>query len=72
MNSLEMCAGHRENMRGLIDQRGRKRLAAKPADVHAFLLGHLDGIKAGRLAAHCVNTGGRNFDIFAIPDEASK
>jgi hypothetical protein len=52
-----------------IDQRGRKRLAAQIADIDGFRLKRGDGVQTGRLSAHCIYSGGRNFDIFAIAKE---
>ena len=72
VNRLQMRAGHGENMRGAIDQRGRKRLTAKLTDVHAFIFAHLRRIQAGRLAAHRMHAGRSDFDVLAIAEQSAE
>ena len=54
------------------DQIRAKRLAAKTADVHAFVLAYLHGVKTGRLPANGMDAGRRDLDIVAIPDQLPK
>src|SRR3982074_2534751 len=67
-----MRAGHRENMRGVLHQRGGKRLAALPANVDAFLFANLDRMQTRRLAADRVNARGSDLDVLPIPEEAAE
>ena len=66
LDCFEVRAGHCKNMRGAIDQRRRERLTAQVADVHAFFRANLHRVETRRLAAHCVDTGRKNFDAFTI------
>jgi hypothetical protein len=59
-------------MRGAIDQRGRKRLTAKLADVHAFIFAHLRRIQAGRLPTHRMHAGRGNFNVLAIAKHSTE
>ena len=67
-----MRAGHGKDVRGAIDQRGGKRLAAETADVHTFLLTDLDRIETRRLPAHCVHASRGNFDVSPISEQTAK
>jgi hypothetical protein len=67
-----MCSGHSEDVRGAIDQRCSHRLAAETTDVHTFLFADLHCIEAGRLAAHRVHARRRDFDFFAVSQQAAK
>jgi hypothetical protein len=64
-----MRAGHGEDVGGAIDERGGERLAAEAANVDAFLFANMDGMQARRLAAHSVDPGGRDLDVFAIAEQ---
>ena len=68
MDSFQVRAGHRENVRRAIDQIRGQRLAALIADVHAVAFANLDGVKTWRLSADRVHAGRRDFDVLAIPD----
>ena len=67
-----MRACHGKDVRGTIDKRGRERLAAKTANVHAFLFADFHGVETGRLAAHRVHASRGNFDIFPVPKHLAK
>jgi hypothetical protein len=67
-----MRTGHGENVRCLVDQRSRQRLAAQSADINTFGLANLHCIKTWRLPADGVHTGGRDFNVFAIPDKTTE
>ena len=41
-------------------------------DVYAFSFANLHGVKTRRLAANRVDTGGRDFNIFAISGQSTK
>jgi hypothetical protein len=69
---FEMRAGHRENMRGLIDQCTRQGLAAEIADVRVFLRADFYGIHAWRLAADRVHASGCDFDVLPVASQAPK
>src|SRR5256885_16115023 len=69
MDRFQMRAGHGKNVRRAFDQIGAEWLAAKTADVHAFVLAYLHGVKAGRLPANGMDAGRRDLDIVAIPDQ---
>src|SRR5438067_13220065 len=72
LDCLEMRACHGKDVCRTIDKRGSERLAAKTADVHAFLFADLHGVETGRLAAHRVYTSRGNFDIFSVPKHLAK
>ena len=72
LNSFKMRAGHGKDMRGAIDQRGRNWLAAKTADVHAFLFADLHRIETWWLAAHCVHPSRGNFNVSPISKQTPK
>ena len=67
-----MRACHGKDVCRTIDKRGSERLAAKTADVHAFLFADLHGVETGRLAAHRVHASRGNFDIFPVPKHLAK
>ena len=70
VNGFKVRAGHRENVRRAIDQLGGERLATLIANVYTFGFANLHRVKTWRLAAHGMYPGGRNFNIFAIADQA--
>ena len=72
LNSFKMRAGHGKDMRGAIDQRGRNWLAAKTADVHAFLFADLHRIETWWLAAHGVHPSRGNFNVSPISKQTPK
>jgi hypothetical protein len=67
-----MRAGHGKDVRGAIDQRGGKRLAAETADVHTFLLTNLDRIKTRRLPAHRMYASRGDFNVSSISEQTAK
>ena len=69
MDRLEMRSGHGEDVSGSIDQRSRQRLTTKVTDVDTFVGADLDCIKAGRLSANRVDTGGSDFNVVAMSDQ---
>src|SRR5438067_6377179 len=72
LNRLQVRACHGKDVCRTIDKRGSERLAAKTADVHAFLFADLHGVETGRLAAHRVYASRGNFDIFSVPKHLAK
>ena len=72
VDRFEMCAGHGENMGGAVNEIGRERLAAQIADVYAICFANLHRVKARRLSADGMHTGGSDFDVLAIPDQPAK
>src|SRR5689334_4568412 len=72
MNRFQMRARHGENVRGPLDQVVSQRLTAKSANLHAFFLADLHGIKTRRLPAHRMNARGRDLDVFAITDKPAE
>jgi hypothetical protein len=72
VNRFEMRAGHRENVRGALDQVSGQRLTAQVADGYAFAFANLNGIKTRRLPANGVHAGRRDFDVFAISDQPAE
>jgi len=64
--------GHGENVRGLINQRAGKRLAAQSAYICAFLCADFYGVKAWRLAANRMDAGGCDFDVLPVASHAAK
>jgi hypothetical protein len=69
---FDVRAGHRENVRGPIDQRCRQGLAAEIADVCAFLRTNFHGIHAWWLAANRVHASGCDFDVLAVASQSPK
>jgi hypothetical protein len=67
-----MRAGHGKDVRGAIDQRGGKRLAAETADVHTFLLTNLDRIQTRRLPAHRMYASRGDFNVSSISEQTTK
>jgi hypothetical protein len=67
-----MRAGHRENVRGPLDQRGSKRLTPLSANVDAFLLADLDRVQTRGLTADRVDARGSYFNVLPIPEEATE
>src|SRR5205823_6902327 len=72
LDRLQVRARHAKDVRRPIDKRGSKRLAAKTADVHAFLFADLHGIKTGRLTVHRMHASRDNFDIFPVSKHLTK
>src|ERR1043166_1064176 len=72
LDCFKMRAGHGKDVRSSFNQRTGQRLAAQVANVYAFDFTHLHGIQTRRLAADCVNTGRRYFDVFAIAKQPPK
>ena len=68
MNRLHVPARHRKNVRGAVDQGWRERLAAEIADIHSVFCTDLHRIQTWRLSPHRMNTGRKDFDIFAVAD----
>jgi hypothetical protein len=67
-----MRTGHGENVGRAIDQVRRKWLTAKLADVDTIAFTNLHCVKTRRLTPDSVNAGGRDFDIFAISNQAAE
>ena len=69
MDRFQMRPGHDKDMRRALDQRRGQRLTAQTADVHAFLLTNLHGVKARWLPAHRMHAGGGDFDFPPVADQ---
>ena len=67
---VEVILRHGENVVGPLEQTGADRLAADAGNVDALVFQHLDGVRAGRLAATGAEPGGANLD--AIPGHAAQ
>ena len=59
-------------MRRTIDEGRSKWLTAHIANVGACGSAGFNGIKAWRLAAHCVYTGRNNFDVLPVPRQTAE
>ena len=70
VDRFEMRAGHGENMRRAIDQRRGERLAPQIADIDAFSFQRGNGVKARRLSANGMDSGGCDFDVLAIAEQS--
>jgi hypothetical protein len=57
LDRFEVCPGHGENVRSLINERSGQRLAAQTADICALGCADFYGVEAWRLAADRVHAG---------------
>ena len=67
-----MCTGHCENVRSLINERTRQRLAAQIAYICAFLCADFYSVHAWWLATNRVYARGCDFDVLPVASHAAK
>jgi hypothetical protein len=72
LDCLKVSASHGKNVCRPIDQRGSKRLTPQIINVRAGFCSDFDRVKTWRLAAHCMHTGGNDFDVLSVPEQTAK